>query len=141
MLIFAGFLTLSIWAYLLLGHGNFWRIDRSLPWPAQALSAPVSVVAVVPARNEADVVAECITSLLSQTIPIRVVLVDDNSTDGTAEVARHGAAGTLFSPQRPFPVSVSWGDLGGQALAAQAPLRLRPERDRTARSQSGQLGC
>src|SRR6476469_4664431 len=91
MLIFAGFLTLSIWAYLLLGHGNFWRIDRLLPWPPQALSAPVSVVAVVPARNEADVVAECVTSLLSQTIPIRVVLVDDNSTDGTAEVARAAA--------------------------------------------------
>lgn len=91
MLIFAGFLTLSIWAYLLLGHGNFWRIDRFLPWRAQALSVPVSVVAVVPARNEADVVAECIASLLSQTIPIRVVLVDDNSTDGTADVARAAA--------------------------------------------------
>jgi hopene-associated glycosyltransferase HpnB len=99
MLIFAGFLTLSIWAYLLLGHGNFWRIDRLLPWPAQALSAPVSVVAVVPARNEADVVAECITSLLSQTIPIRVVLVDDNSTDGTAGIARAAAQASQKNDQ------------------------------------------
>ena len=92
MLTFAGFVTLTIWAYLLLGHGNFWRISRLLPWPVRgALEPPVSVVAVVPARNEADVVAECVTSLLRQSIPIRVVLVDDNSTDGTAEVARAAA--------------------------------------------------
>jgi hopene-associated glycosyltransferase HpnB len=91
MLTFAGFVTLSIWAYMLLCHGNFWRMSRYLPWPARGLVTSISVVAVVPARNEADVVAACVTSLLMQSIPIRVVLVDDNSTDGTANVAR-GAA-------------------------------------------------
>lgn len=91
MLIFSGFFTLSIWAYLLVAHGNFWRISRFLPWPQLGALEPISVVAVVPARNEADVVAGCVTSLLSQTIPIRLVLVDDNSTDGTADVARTAA--------------------------------------------------
>lgn len=99
MLTFAGIVTLSIWAYLFIAHGGFWRVDASLPWRAQALSAPVSVVAVVPARNEADVLAECITSLLSQSIPIRVVLVDDNSTDGTAEVARAAARASKQTDQ------------------------------------------
>ncbi len=91
MFTFAGFVTLTIWAYMLLGHGNFWRINRLLPWPLRGVLEPISVVAVVPARNEADVLAECVTSLLLQSIPIRVVLVDDNSTDGTAEVARVAA--------------------------------------------------
>jgi hopene-associated glycosyltransferase HpnB len=48
------------------------------------------VVAVVPARNEADVIARSIGSLLRQDYagPFRVVLVDDGSSDGTAAVAR-----------------------------------------------------
>jgi hopene-associated glycosyltransferase HpnB len=53
------------------------------------------VTAVIPARNEAEVLPECLPTLLSQDYPgpLRVVLVDDDSTDGTAEVAaRLGAA-------------------------------------------------
>jgi hopene-associated glycosyltransferase HpnB len=44
----------------------------------------------VPARDEADVIAESIWSLLAQDYPgsFRVVLVDDQSTDGTADIAR-----------------------------------------------------
>src|SRR6478752_4696838 len=99
MLTFAGIVTLSIWAYLFIAHGNFWRIGQSLPWPAREPGSPISVVAVVPARNEADVVAECVTSLLSQSFPIRVVLVDDNSTDGTAEVARAAARASQKNDQ------------------------------------------
>ncbi len=91
-----GALALAIWAYLLVGHGGFWlmreRDDRDEPpepkaWP--------SVVAVVPARNEADVIARSVGGLLAQDYPgdFRVILVDDNSDDGTAEVARNAAAG------------------------------------------------
>src|SRR4029079_3646535 len=45
---------------------------------------------IVPARNEADVIAQTLASLLAQDYPgsFRVVLVDDQSNDGTAEVAR-----------------------------------------------------
>ena len=45
------------------------------------------MVAVVPARNEADVIAHSIGSLLAQDYPgpFRVILVDDDSDDGTAE--------------------------------------------------------
>jgi hopene-associated glycosyltransferase HpnB len=83
------FLSFAIWVYLLVARGGFWlareRSDANLPAPA----AWPSVVAVVPARDEADVIATSIGSLLAQDYPgsLRVVLVDDQSTDGTAEIA------------------------------------------------------
>lgn len=90
-----GGLSAAIWAYLLFAHGSFWlgreRDDRDAPpspafWPR--------VVAVVPARDEADVIAGSVGSLLAQAYPgdFRVILVDDESSDGTAEAARHEAA-------------------------------------------------
>jgi len=86
-----GGLALAIWLYLVLARGGFWlgreRDDRDEPaatpevWP--------EVVAVVPARNEADVIVRSIGSLLAQDYPgpFRIVLVDDQSDDGTGEVA------------------------------------------------------
>lgn len=51
------------------------------------------VVAIVPARNEADVVASSIGSLLRQDYPgsLKVILVDDQSSDGTADIAEAAA--------------------------------------------------
>jgi hopene-associated glycosyltransferase HpnB len=95
-------LPLLIWAYLVLGRDGFWlareRDDRNeppepAPWPV--------VAAVVPARDEADVIARSIGSLLAQDYPgdFRVILVDDNSNDGTARAARE-AADTSAHPER-----------------------------------------
>jgi hopene-associated glycosyltransferase HpnB len=90
-LVVLGVAPLIIWLGLLLAHGKFWtadqRDDRDVP-PAPA-SWP-SVVAVVPARDEADVIARSIGSLLAQDYAgeFRVILVDDSSSDGTAAVAR-----------------------------------------------------
>lgn len=55
-----------------------------------------SVVAVVPARDEAGILPETLPSLLRQDYPgeFRVVLVDDASTDGTSRIAEEiGRAG------------------------------------------------
>jgi len=85
-----GVVCLGAWIYLLLGRGFFWlareRDDLDLP-PAPA--AWPAVVAVVPARNEADVIARSVGSLLAQDYPgdFRVVLVDDASDDGTGSAA------------------------------------------------------
>ena len=91
-------LSLAAWIYLLLARGEFWRgreceaADAPLP-PAPAEGWP-DVVAIVPARNEADVVASSIGSLLRQDYPgsLKVILVDDQSSDGTADVAENAAA-------------------------------------------------
>ena len=90
-LILFGALPLLIWLGLLAANGKFWlcgeRDDRDSPpapvaWP--------SVTAVVPARDEADVIARSIGSLLAQDYPgeFKIILVDDNSSDGTAEAAK-----------------------------------------------------
>lgn len=79
-----------IWLYLLFGRGGFWRVADKFP---PALRTPIPdkrVVAVIPARNEAPVIAATLASLLVQKLSI--VLVDDHSTDGTAETARQEAA-------------------------------------------------
>jgi hopene-associated glycosyltransferase HpnB len=90
-----GALTLAVWVYLLLGRGGFWRTrerDDADPPPEPAIWP--AVVAVVPARDEADVIALSLASLLAQDYPgdFRVILVDDSSADGTGEVARGLAA-------------------------------------------------
>ena len=73
-----GLIGLGIWVYLMLGRGMFWlareRDDLAQPSPPPRWP---SVVAVVPARNEADVVTRSIGGLLAQDYPgpFRVVLV------------------------------------------------------------------
>ena len=84
-----GLLALAIWLYLLLGRGGFW-LARERDGDSSAMVARwPSVTAVVPARNEADVIEQSIGSLLRQDYPgtFRVVLVDDGSDDGTADGA------------------------------------------------------
>jgi hopene-associated glycosyltransferase HpnB len=90
-----GVLMPALWLYLLVARGGFWltreRDDRQVLRPPARW--PV-VVAVVPARNEADVIAHSIESLLRQDYPgsFRIVLVDDGSDDGTAAAALTAAA-------------------------------------------------
>ncbi len=86
-----GALSLAIWLYLVMARGGFWRARErdDLGVPAEPAVWP-AVTAVVPARNEADVIGRAIGSLLAQDYPgpFRVILVDDQSADGTADVAR-----------------------------------------------------
>jgi hopene-associated glycosyltransferase HpnB len=87
--------ALAVWLYLLLARGGFWRCrERDDDVPAKLVSWP-RVAAVVPARNEADHMADSIGSLLAQDYggAWTVILVDDDSADGTAEVARRAAGG------------------------------------------------
>jgi hopene-associated glycosyltransferase HpnB len=81
------------WVYLLACHGGFWRTDQRLP-PGPDPAAWPSVTVVVPARDEAAVLPATLPSLLAQDYPgeLRVILVDDNSSDGTAQVAEKLAA-------------------------------------------------
>jgi hopene-associated glycosyltransferase HpnB len=107
-----GGIALAAWVYLLVGRGFFWlareRDDAALPadpatWP--------DVVAVVPARNEADVIERSIGSLLAQDYSgaFRVVLVDDASDDGTgAKAASLGGADRRLTVLTGRPLPAGW---------------------------------
>jgi len=87
------FLALAIWSYLAFGRGGFWRcIERDDGHPPPPAVWPCIAV-VIPARDEAENIARCLNSLLSQDYPgpWSVVLVDDNSNDSTADIARRVA--------------------------------------------------
>lgn len=71
------------------------RNSRSLDDESDAppINAPL-VTVIVPARNEAHNIARCVSSILASTYPrLELVVVDDGSADGTAEIARKAAAG------------------------------------------------
>jgi len=92
MIAVLGAVSLAIWVYFLAARGGFWRM-RDEPAPALQPEAAPRVTAVVPARNEAEVVGAATASLARQNYPgqFSIVLVDDGSEDGTEEVARRSA--------------------------------------------------
>ncbi|MDR0346500.1 MAG: glycosyltransferase, partial [Nocardiopsaceae bacterium] len=94
-----------VWVYLVAGHGGYWRTDVRLPAPARPPGPDrwPSVVAVVPARDEAAILPETLPTLLVQEYPgeFAVLLVDDGSTDGTGEAAaRLGRAAAATAGSR-----------------------------------------
>lgn len=108
------------WIYLSFGRGRFWRgaendgdmhralanVPADFVWP--------SVVAVVPARNEAELIGNTLPSLLAQQYPgaFSVVLVDDHSDDGTAQLAQKAAiaagCGDRLSVVTAPPLPAGW---------------------------------
>ena len=86
-------IALAVWIYLLAARGTFWLCRERDDWTSAELPVWPRVTAVVPARNEADGIAASIGSLLKQDYPgpWTVILVDDDSSDGTAEIARRAA--------------------------------------------------
>jgi hopene-associated glycosyltransferase HpnB len=87
--------ALATWLYLLFARGGFWRCTQRDDWQHEKLAEPPCVAVVVPARNEADQIGASIGSLLEQDYAgaWAIILVDDESSDGTAEIAREQLAG------------------------------------------------
>lgn len=146
-------LSLATWLYLLLAHGRYWLADQRLPeTPAApaALAAPGTtpgsaaidgawpdVVAIVPARDEAELLPLTLPTLLAQDYPgaFSIVLVDDASSDGTAKVAEKLAAArpgrTLWivrseGPPPGWAGKVAAMRRGFEAAGPPAPAASRP---------------
>jgi hopene-associated glycosyltransferase HpnB len=83
----AAWLAAAAWIGLVVARGGFWdaRTDR-LATPASDSDAP-DVHAIVPARNEADVIGRTAASVMAQRYPgrFRFTVVDDRSDDATAD--------------------------------------------------------
>jgi hopene-associated glycosyltransferase HpnB len=125
-------LALAVWVYLMTGRGGYWlageRDDqaesaRPAVWPR--------VTAVIPARDEVETIGTTIRSLLEQAYPgtFSIVLVDDESRDGTAAAARAAAAAAGASDRltvltgRPLPAGWTgklWAVHQGVAQATSA---------------------
>jgi len=119
------------WVYLALLHGRFWQSGPVLPRARPANATQVDVV--VPARDEADLIAVSLGSLLAQDFAaFRVTLVDDGSSDGTGDVARrlNDARLTVLSgaPRPPGWAGKLWAVQQGVA-ATDAPWLLLTDAD------------
>src|SRR6266853_2357510 len=88
------FLALAIWSYLAIGRGGFWRCAEGDDGDPRPPAAWPRLAVVIPARDEAEGIGRCLDSLLGQDYQgsWSVILVDDSSSDGTADVARRAAA-------------------------------------------------
>jgi hopene-associated glycosyltransferase HpnB len=107
-------LAVGGWTGLLVARGRFWDP------PADRLCAPddrdaPSVHAIVPARNEAAILAQTLPTLFGQRYrgPLRVTLADDDSTDGTA--ARAHWLATEYGATKFFSVTAVSGRPAGWA--------------------------
>ena len=123
-------------AAFIVSFSRAWRLDLSarlsghvLAGEGKGRSRPVSdpqawpsVVAVVPARDEAELIAQSIGSLLAQDYPgdFRVILVDDQSSDETAKIAQN--------LQIPTGASRCYGELRGLQAGPESCWALKTGR-------------
>ncbi len=88
----------ALWLCVLALPWQPWRVrERLEPEPAEDAADidPDDVTVLIPARDEAAIIGETLVALGRQGQGLRVVLVDDRSSDGTAEAARRSAPATL----------------------------------------------
>lgn len=127
----AASLSLFVWVGLILLRGGFWRANQRISSRVDHPSKWPEVAAVIPARDEAGGVAQTVRSLLQQSYPGRfsIVLVDDGSTDGTADIARAAAEGSsrlTVVPGRDLPPGWT-GKLWAVQRGVEEASRIAPE--------------
>jgi hopene-associated glycosyltransferase HpnB len=126
--------SLAAWLVLVFAHGRFWVGDQRLEETGCEPEAWPEIAAVVPARNEADVIARTVGSLLDQDYPGRfhVVLADDESDDDTAGTAARAASahprGVLLQVERTPPRPEGWvGKMWAQYTGVRRAEREAPD--------------
>ena len=89
-------LSLVFWILLLLVPWRSWlngeilekaviKEDSSFPFSTGVLN---DIAVLIPARNEAEYIAGTLESVISQSVNLEIVVVDDGSTDGTGDIVR-----------------------------------------------------
>jgi hopene-associated glycosyltransferase HpnB len=123
------------WATMVLAWGRYWQAGPSLA-PVRAAPPAPALDVVVPARDEADGIEVALRSLLAQDYagPLRVILVDDQSTDGTGAIARAIAAAdprlvVIEGGKRPAGWSGKLWAVAQGVERAEAPLVLLTDAD------------
>jgi len=131
--LFVAAAVFAAWIYLLCARGGFWRCAERDDWADAELNAWPPVVAIVPARDEAGQIEASIGSLLNQEYrgSWTVILVDDESSDDTAGIAKEIAAGSSIERLRVIrskPLPAAWtGKLWAVKQGIDAAL-AHPER-------------
>lgn len=106
-----GGLTLAIWIGLIGARDGFWLArERDTRDPPPSLQVWPEVVAIVPARDEAEVISRSVGSLIAQDYPgrFRVILIDDSSSDGTADIARRLGSADRLEVIAGHPLAPGW---------------------------------
>jgi hopene-associated glycosyltransferase HpnB len=98
-------LSLLAWIWLLLLRGGFWRCDQIRGRDVGDLADWPSILAVIPARDEAETIAASVRSLVQQDYPgeLLIVVVDDGSSDDTAALVRDLAPSVEVLTGAPLP--------------------------------------
>ena len=130
---FLAVLGAAIWLAILLMPWRPWStneyIDTASPCSLEDLS---QITVLIPARNEAETISAVLTALKEQGRGLNIILVDDRSTDGTAEAARRVASEQLhIISGKPLPPGWSgkiWALEQGRQLI-KTPLTLLMDAD------------
>jgi hopene-associated glycosyltransferase HpnB len=125
------------WLYLLTCHGGYWRTGERLPRVSSAPDPLPAITAVIPARNEAEMLPACLPSLLGQAYAGRltVIVVDDDSSDATARTAARLGKGAgrheiVVVSARPAPQGWA-GKVWAMSEGVRAAASSRTDSDRT----------
>ena len=127
-----GTVAMIAWAAMLALRGRFWQLRVAVVREIPLARITFSIAAVMPARNEADVIGDAVTSLQRQSCgSMQVFLVDDASTDGTAQAAEAavqmaGATGLNVICGKPLPVGWT-GKLWALAQGIRVADQVSPE--------------
>ncbi|MGD8371710.1 MAG: glycosyltransferase [Syntrophobacterales bacterium] len=97
-----------IWLSIVLLPWRPWSTREFLEAGSSASEEDLSDITVlIPARNEAEVIQTTLPALKAQGPGLNIIVVDDQSTDGTAEMARK-AAGNEALVVSGEPVEAGW---------------------------------